>query len=348
MKKLCFTVVCLLSGMTLLAYEAILFGDVHFDSEEVRDPAMARLAYQKKEKDRNLKLWEKSIPALLDRARRKVTPKTAFVLQLGDIIQGDCGSRERHEKSLNTVLPIFCRTFPSVPFLVVTGNHDTRGKGGRDAYEAVMIPYLARTLEKPLAPTLPLQYAFMQENDLYVCWDGNRPDLDFLEQVLQEHPKRRRLFVVTHLPVIPLSQNTPAWVVYGIPDKPALRRRLLDVLAKNNAIVLCAHVHTTALVHWQSSAGKITQISFSSMFPLKTGEVKVIERDVQNLFPEVMQNKDASKQMAVLADLLPGYRKFKVFQPKAGFTVLKSSEQGVTLEFYCTEKPDVTHTIQLP
>lgn len=350
MKKIILSGLLLLGAVTLAAYEAVILGDLHFDSEEVRDPAVKRPAYQEKEKKRNLQNWEKNIPALLDRSAKKISKETAFVWQLGDIVQGDCGSRKLHEKSLNTVLTMLQKRYSGVRFLWTPGNHDIRGKGAAEACRSVMVPYLSGALKTELPMKGAIQYALMQGKDLFIALDSNDPDLDFLEKTLAAHPERRHLFIVTHFPVIPVSQGNPGWTLGGRPDKPELRKKLIGLLAKNNAVILCAHIHCITLARWQDQRGTITQISFFSIFPEKTDTPALKPRDLKKPFPKVMDAKESKKQkqqMAVISGFLPGYKELTDIVPGAGFAVLKPGDKGITLELYNTTAGTPTHTLKL-
>ena len=53
------------------------------------------------------------------------------------------------------------------------------------------------------------------------------------------------------------------WIVFE--KQPALRRRLLELLAARNAIVLAAHIHTTTLETYHSDVGAITQFCSFAM-----------------------------------------------------------------------------------
>ena len=78
-------------------YSFILLGDTHYDADP---PSTYHADYDEKEEwlsrvqraefDRNAKLWAGPGLRLLQSAGALVRPDTRFVLQMGDLIQGDC------------------------------------------------------------------------------------------------------------------------------------------------------------------------------------------------------------------------------------------------------------------
>jgi hypothetical protein len=74
-------------------------------------------------------------------------------------------------------------------------------------------------------------------------------------------------FVLTHQPVIPVTER--CWhLLSGIrrPVKdPSLRNRFLNLLGKNKAIVLCAHLHQYSVLSRQTPSGPIIQIMVNSV-----------------------------------------------------------------------------------
>ena len=106
------------------SYRFIYLGDVHFDAE----PDVYHKNYiigeitpgRKKEFRRNADMWKERLPQLLKAASGKITRDTAFVIQAGDLVQGDCASPETHEKMVSDALAFMKTTFGEVPFLTTT------------------------------------------------------------------------------------------------------------------------------------------------------------------------------------------------------------------------------------
>ncbi len=130
------------------AYRIILLGDTHFDAE----PDVYHKAYIEQNQGkpinpefaRNAEMWKERCPMMMKAAAKQVTPNTAFVIQLGDLVQGYCGNPDVHSKMLMDAMDIMKSYFPSVPFLSVTGNHDTRGTKALEAYKNTMPDRLSK------------------------------------------------------------------------------------------------------------------------------------------------------------------------------------------------------------
>lgn len=63
--------------------------------------------------------------------------------------------------------------------------------------------------------------------------------LAWFERLMAEKKPRRLVFVI-HMPVVPYNARS-WWVVFA--QQPAERQRLLDLLGRRRAIVLCGHLH---------------------------------------------------------------------------------------------------------
>jgi hypothetical protein len=82
-------------------YSVIVLGDTHFDglvhatyhSHNPNPPE-----YQIEEWDRNAGMWADRCPRLLQAAAARMTADTAFAIQLGDLVQGDCNDDATHEQ----------------------------------------------------------------------------------------------------------------------------------------------------------------------------------------------------------------------------------------------------------
>ena len=74
-------------------YKLTVLGDLHFDAPEyhVSEPGSEN---QKKERLRNLRQWQGKSQELLIAAEKTIGKDSEFVIQLGDITQGDCENAE--------------------------------------------------------------------------------------------------------------------------------------------------------------------------------------------------------------------------------------------------------------
>ncbi len=337
-------------------YELILLGDLHFDSPEYRSGA-ALQPFQQRETARNAGIWKKNVPEELKAAGSKVSPETKYVIQLGDVIQGDSVSDAEHVKMLHDVLAIIHPYFGTVPLLFAKGNHDVRsldmttGRGA--AYDSVMLPYLKKELKQDNAPE-DLNYAVRNDGDLLLFLDSIHPDLSRIEALIAQNAGFKRLLVFTHIPILPCPgpgvtfQHTPggAGLAKGANNQPENRRKLLELLAKNNAYLFCGHTHAPAIVEWKSDQGRIVQLTCSSM----------ARSDGAPGFKLRAAGKAALEE-ALPEEQFPGFRKeyaeparfFELF-PGWGFVVLRLSDDAVVADLYSGNggKPEKTVVLSKP
>ena len=340
----------------LRAYEVLVLGDLHYDSLDVRSDADKLRPGLKRELERNLERWQSSIPLMLEAAGKIATEQNVvFAVQLGDFIQGDCGSRKLQEKAFCDALGEVRKRLPlSIPFYPLKGNHDIRGKGAEEAYRNIMIPYLDATLIKDNAVSKSENYAFVHDKDLFILFDSIRPDISFLENTLNLHPNTRYVFFLTHIPVLPCLQYQPAEVVFWyFGDKPQERKKLLSLLSSRNAIVLSAHIHKRVFCRYVSPEGIITQLSSYSMPGSKKNDdyheltnltfKEYFDRDAHGR--KELQNK---KIKSVMSDYEGKISLYTEFHPAEGFCILKIDDNEVKadLHFGASENP-VTKTITL-
>ena len=114
------------------AYNIIILGDTHYDTEPAEvyhshydEPTEWLNRVQRAEFARNGEMWRERCPRLIKRAACLMDGDTLQVLQMGDLIQGDCGSGEVHRKMLDDVMDSFKASFGgSLPLVTVVGNHD--------------------------------------------------------------------------------------------------------------------------------------------------------------------------------------------------------------------------------
>ncbi len=249
----------------LCAYEVLLFSDTHYDALAVRDTTQKLLPHREKEMQRNFKVWQETMPRLLATAGNHVRQHTpSFALHLGDLIQGDCGNRELHESSFKNILRLFNQNL-SCPLYFVKGNHDIRGAGAQEAWDAVMRPHLNEILQGDTAPAKPACHALRYQDDLYIFFDAIKPDVKFLTQTLEKHRQIRHLFFLTHYPLLPCTPTSFGGLSLYATAGPDKLKRITALLAQRNATVLCGHIHRTTYTTYRSDLGAIRQFSSFSI-----------------------------------------------------------------------------------
>lgn len=347
MKKISLVLLTLTAAILLQAYEVMLLGDIHYDTPETRLKDEKLAENQENARIRNFERWEKNIPAMLDAAGKRSAQNVAFVVQLGDIIHGGCGNEELQTKAFQEVLAVLKKQF-SVPLYVVKGNHDIHGPGAEEAFAKVMLPYLNREFGQKNAVENSAHYAVMHDKDLFIYFDSMKPDADFVEQALDAHKDARHVFFLTHLPVIPSGEGRrPDWIVYGLrSDNAQERQRLLKLLARRNAIVLCGHIHRTVLSRYRSADGTITQFTSFGMPVSLDGEYKEVKGTGEDfLAVEDVKNAMKTKRVkTILNDFTGKITEYDYYLPGAGYNVLRIDDNGVFCDLYfgANDKPSKT------
>ena len=253
------------------AYEVAVLGDTHFDAEPESiyhshyDESNPWAKIQHAEFRRNGEMWRGRCRELLAASGELARARpTDMVLQLGDIIQGDCDDVATHQKMLDDCIRLLRAPYPKdVPFLTVVGNHDVRGKGARKAYFDFAEPFLTRELGQ--AVKYPA-FSFVRNGDLWVLCDFEMPDLTPLIDVIEKTPDVRHTFLVTHGPVTPEEGSFPAWRLGGSRSCDATRRRLYELLSRRQAVVLSGHSHLTVFARYENAFGGFSEFTANSVW----------------------------------------------------------------------------------
>jgi hypothetical protein len=106
-------------------------------------------------------------------------------------------------------------------------------------------------------------YSWTVDNVQITCvdpWDKNTNIIEFLERELSGSKAAVKI-VAIHEPVIPVTER--CWHV--LRNQPDEREKLLEVLARNKAIVLCGHLHRYSVVKRETKYGPIVQIMVLSV-----------------------------------------------------------------------------------
>ena len=238
-------------------YSVALLGDTHFDG---RAPDVYHSGWiprderdredRAREFKRNAEMWESRLPSLIASAAAVRRDDTAFVLHMGDLIQGDTASAEMQFRMLCDAERACRKGMEDLPFHVACGNHDIRngGAAGFDRY---------RNQSTCLLPYGP---------DAFLFIDFMRPDPDLIERLLSESDGARHVFVVSHGLLSPHDGWGYYWFLFGKKADSEVRRHFRHAFAKRNVIALCGHIHRTALMDWRLPEGRITQFAANSVW----------------------------------------------------------------------------------
>jgi len=276
------------------SYSVPFLGDTHFDgfSPEVYHAAFARrykaLGLQPnkfKEHVRNAKMWAGPCREIVRASARSVRPDAAFVLHLGDLVQGDCCDGMTHRRMLSDAWSYFRGEYPAeLPFVTVCGNHDVRDPDGSEAervYADFMPPRMAHELgTRAGEPVAGTDFVFRQGPDLYFVFDFNdnkevkvrEPSISHAKfarqrQLLLNNRAERYTFVAVHGGVFPLDKASDFhWFYLGDPRQADERREMQRLLSERQAIVLCGHQHVLSLKDAVFPEGRITEFTMNSVF----------------------------------------------------------------------------------
>jgi len=331
------------------SYSVLVLGDVHFDTPDVEvyhahyKPKPGSVAARifplrmKRERDQ----WSGRMQRLAAAARRDVRSDTRFVLQLGDLIQGNCARASVHEKMLEDGFGYFKKTVsPDLPFVPIVGNHDVDGsiwldkKPVMDVYCETMLPKLSQELGRNVDnPT----FAFRQGPDLFLCVDFNFPDHQRILDLLEDNPGVRYTFVVSHGAVVPVcGGRNYRWFLLGKKNHTAVRRKLYSELCRRRAIALVGHNHQTAFADFRTPEGRLTQFMATSVWDAErqmTAQPRHTTPAGYGIFPQKAKDFDADDARALFGEYRPHLADFFI-SGQQGRCRLDVSDASVTMTVF--------------
>lgn len=338
------------------AYSVVILGDTHFDTEpasvyhsDYNEKVEWLNRVQRAEFARNGEMWRERCPRMVRRAARLVSDDTKMIFQMGDLIQGDCGNPEVHKKMLGDVMDSFKSSLGGLPFVTVTGNHDIRGTGAKDAYHEYMPVRMSAELGQKIHRTT---FSFTIGEDAFIVIDFNDPDVEELKRLLKKTKGARYTFVLTHGPVFPSDDSSCRWFLFGKEKYTELRRAFRREFASRDVICLCGHTHKVELFDWFGDGGRITQMTMNSVWSREElASLKVRARGAA-VYGEMRKGgkKDDGTPNADETPLFDEYReglKRYLQATGAGSFKLNVSSHGVTVDFYGGDSEGVTETFVL-
>ena len=330
-------------------YSVIVLGDTHFDglvhatyhSHNPNPPA-----YQIEEWDRNAGMWADRCPRLLQAAAARMTSDTAFAIQLGDLVQGDCNDDATHEQMATDAFAAIKNALgQSLPLCLVTGNHDIRkssasSSGAADTYYAWQC---ARMTEEMGTTVDNTTFYFTHGPDLYISVNFNSPSMPVIEEAFAAHPDARYKFLMTHGPVLPSDTTNFTWHLWGGSASAVSRLKLRKMLLENDVIVLAGHIHTTELTEVMTDEGRITQVIASSVWsPESRARSKParIGPEAYGLWQETAPGQDR------FAEYRPAVTRY-LRSSLAGYMRMEVGARGVTMRVYGGASSTPSHVWRL-
>ena len=348
------------------SYSVSVLGDTHYDTapDTVYHAGFRRLfdgtgghPSRYKEFVRNAKMWAGPSRRILEASGKCVTPDTRFVLQMGDLIQGDCNDFAVHRRMLGDTLAFMRSVYPKdLPFISVCGNHDIRH--GNDAddnaaiapYEEFMVPY-ARGQVGTMGTVDGTTFGFRSGPDLYVMVNFNKgaTTVPVVRRILAANPDVRHTFVVTHGGVFPFDSWETRWFYLGGPELDASRREMRALLASRDAIVLCGHTHKLELKDAEFPEGRITEMTMNTVQGTGTAYENPAEPEVVREGAETYGDTEWARS-ANIAPLFDEYRPYmkRYYLAKAvGHARMRVSDRGVWFDYYGRDALTPTRTFRL-
>ena len=342
-------------------YSVLVLGDVHFDAPEIGvyhahyKPTTGKAAEifplrMKREHDQ----WSGLMQRLAAAARRDIRPDTKFVLQLGDLIQGNCAKAAVHAKMLEDGFAYFKKTVsPDLPFVPVVGNHDVDKslwldkKTSLDVFRETMFPKWTRELGQSVDNTT---FAFRQGPDLFVYADFNYPDPERILNLLEDNANVRHTFLVSHGAVVPVGPGAHfRWFLLGKKEHAAARRKLFSVLCRRNAITLVGHNHVTSFADLKTPEGRLTQFMATSVWSA-VGQAdkppKYTSPTDYARLPKKSKDYDLADARALFGEYCPHVKDF-FFSGQQGRFMLDVSDTSVTMTAYGGDRADAARVFVL-
>ncbi len=321
-------------------YRFVVLGDMHFDRPEHHDMTWLQANYPGDLNQINgyISNTANHTPALLARIKDFIANSDApipFVLQLGDLVEGLCGSYFLAARQLSDATGFIDQAKLGVPFLMCKGNHDITGPGAADAYQNVLLSWMSK--RNGMRLTAP-NYSVRYRDDLFVFFDAYKPDLDWLQSEFTKNADARYTFFLIHEPVAPYNARAD-WIVYYGSAQQTSRQRLLNMLGQRKAIVITGHLHKYGFLEYQTSQGSFTQLAASSVITndLPTAKTEKIgiaayTPDLVNLEPS-FEPTTVNERRQFLAAEQPFIRQYE-YADLSGFVVVEVYPTSVSCKYY--------------
>jgi len=329
-------------------YSLLLLGDAHYDTApesvyhahyDEPDERLNRI--QREEFARNADMWAERCPRLLRAAAAAVRPDTAFAIQLGDAVQGDCGDPAVHRRMLADAFGLFKHALGPLPLLAVTGNHDIRGPGAPEAAHAFLADWMARETGLPQDASQRVR-TIPCGPDAFLFVDFNDVAPEELFAAIDATAGARHLFLATHGPFVPRDTPWPRWCLLGKPEEDAARRELHRRLLARRAIVLAGHTHFLTIDRCERDGGLYDQIVIHGVWSEETpaGPVEWLESSPEEYGRLARPQADAAT-LAYLADFGRDLTRH-FYADSVGFALLRVSDAGVALEYHAGDAAEPT------
>lgn len=194
------------------------------------------------------------------------------IIQSGDFVEGLCGNYKLQALQFKEAIAFVKQLTPSIPFLITKGNHDITGPGADKAYSDIIVPWLGKQLDSTISGT---SYYVKHKSDLFIFFDAYSPNLDWLNEVLDQHPARYVFFII-HEPVVPYNARSQ-WHIFSKDKDQLQRENLLSILGRYHAIVLSGHLHHYSVLRRKTDGGFLIQLAMNSVVDIHKSKFELLE-----------------------------------------------------------------------
>lgn len=336
------------------AFTFALLGDLHFDRLEHHDFGWLAASGKPDHPQilRYSELTKEVMPMLFSAVKQQVaTDKAAMVIQVGDLVEGLCGSEALSRKQNEEALAYVKEAALGAPFLFTKGNHDVTGPGSEEAFRDVFHPFLKETAT-PFGGAIDSDhacYAITHGNAHFLFFDAySKKSLDWLEAALATCT-RRHVFVVIHPPVVPYGARA-TWNLYA--KDQSSREKLLNLLGRRETLVLGGHIHKYCTLQRRTEGGgRFVQVAVSSV--VSPGIVKARDElgaqeytgDQIKVEPKHSPETE-SQRRAVYEAERPWVSRF-VYADLPGFAMVQVQGEQVTLRMHPGSSGEVWREVDL-
>lgn len=292
------------------AFSFMFLGDIHFDKLSYHDPEYLKTRYPHDigQIQNYSRITRDNLSSLMQasKARAKETD-SKFFLQIGDFVEGLCGSKELAQQQTQDLIAYIDQQQFGLPFLAIKGNHDITGIGAKEVYKEVVLPWQGKELKMAVNSANNVYVHNKARFILFDCFTEPQ-SLIWLRQVIRDHKPDEVLFFCTHIPVVPYDARSN-WLVYVHPEQARQREELLNLLGEHKAIVLSGHLHKTSVVVRNTPSGNFVQVGLGSVVPGLDAPIKnhlsgldAYNADLVNLEPHFTPSSLATRRAILEAE----------------------------------------------
>jgi len=328
------------NGNDTTEYSFLYLGDIHFDknSHHDFDWVQANKPNDIRQIENYVRITENHTPLLLKRIQTAIETsnyRIKMIIQGGDLTEGLCGSRELQEIQFKDTIQCIRKYIPRTMFVAVKGNHDITGPGAKEAFNNFMLPWLSQECEKKINSA---SFFFKKGPDLFIFFDAyHNNNLDWLEKTISQN-KDRYVFVVMHPPAVPYNARS-TWHLFSRAKEKDIRERFLNILGRNNVVLLTAHLHKYHVLARKTLKGTFVQFSMNSVISSSKTTVKDHLEGLGNYGSKLVEldhefQPDSKKlRQKILEDEKP-YINYFEYANFPGYAIINVSDTGINIDIY--------------